>query len=178
MRSASLGKKILCIFMVDFSIDPRAQTLGPPLIEVDFPQEQLHLTGLERVKAAPYPLHPSRSRLVAHRGRGPRGSSVGRAPRATRPSRLPLLSKAVVPATRSRRCAVSWSCRLQTQPSTSPSLTHGTGLRAGTDRMHGTLLECANRKPVESHAQGPCCGRLRGAGPVPEAAGPIISNEP
>ena len=61
MRSASLGKKILCIFMVDFSIDPRAQTLGPPLKEVDFPLEQLHLTGLERVK---------RFRPVRHLDRG------------------------------------------------------------------------------------------------------------
>ena len=66
MRSASLGKKILCIFMVDFSIDPRAQTLGPPLKEVDFPQEEFLLAGLERVNCElTYgPIGPMRSVAV------------------------------------------------------------------------------------------------------------------
>ena len=50
MRSASLGKKILCIFMVDFSIDPGAQALGPRLKEVDFPVHLNMHSGLERVK--------------------------------------------------------------------------------------------------------------------------------
>ena len=35
--------------MVDFSIDPGAQALGPPLKEVDFPVEEFLLAGLERV---------------------------------------------------------------------------------------------------------------------------------
>ena len=37
--------------MVDFSIDPGAQALGPPLKEVDFPVDVNIHSGLERVKA-------------------------------------------------------------------------------------------------------------------------------
>ena len=36
--------------MVDFSIDPGAQALGPPLKEVDFPVDVNIHSGLERVK--------------------------------------------------------------------------------------------------------------------------------